>query len=66
MHTATMYQSNSTCTGGKRERRAATLSIGGERGARGGEEQNGGANQFWGEVDASVQEWGGQPPVAAQ
>ena len=51
---------------GERERHVATLSRGGERDARGGEEPNGGATQFWGEVDAGAREWGGQPPMAAQ
>ena len=65
MHTGTIYQPNATCTH-EREKRAATLSRGGERDARGGEEPNGGATQFWGEVDAGAREWRGQPPVAAQ
>ena len=45
----------------ERERGAqqVTLSRGGERDARGGEEPNGGATQFWGEVDAGVREWRG-------
>ena len=45
----------------ERERGAqqVILSRGGERDAQGGEEPNGGATQFWGEVDAGAREWGG-------
>ena len=52
----------------ERERGAqqVTVSRGGERDVQGGEEPNGGATQFWEEVDAGTREWGGQPPVAAQ
>ena len=51
----------------KREKEARSNPVEeGERDARGGEEPNGGATQFWGEVDAGAREWGEQPPVAAQ